>query len=60
MEQLLKVSYLSKKWNVSMDQLYRWIKDGSLLARKSETGTIRVSDKDANAFWTQKKVSKST
>lgn len=60
MEQLLKVSYLSKKWNVSMDQLYRWIKDGSLPARKSEAGTIRVSEKDADAFWAEKDISEKT
>ncbi len=51
MEQLLRVSYLSKKWDVSMDQVYRWIKDGSLPARKTDAGTIRVVAKDALAFW---------
>ena len=60
MEELFEVSELSKKWKVTTDQIYRWVKAGILGANKSSTGTIRITEKQAADFWARKKDSESS
>ena len=60
MEQLLTVAELSEKWKVTTDQIYRWIKAGILEARVAPTGSIRVPEEEAEAFWARKNTSESS
>lgn len=56
MEELLTAAEVSAKWKVTTDQIYRWIKAGLLKARKSPTGTIRLVEEEAEAFWAEKNI----
>lgn len=60
MEELLTVAEVSKALKVTKDQVYRWIKAGTLCASKFPSGTIRISEEQIKDFLAEEKVSEKT